>query len=58
MVCLMKAPKEIKRWIAVIRHHSGKKNGVISWLFDNPELERKLRTNKRINKRIKRIGEE
>lgn len=44
----MKAPKEVKRWIAKRRHHDGKKNGVVSWLFDSPTIEVKLSKNKRL----------
>lgn len=47
----MKAPQEIKRWIAVARRAQGKPNGVVSWLFDSPTMERKLAKNKRLNKR-------
>lgn len=43
----MKAPKEIKRWIAKQRRRFGKGNGVVPYLFDAPEIERKIATNKR-----------
>jgi hypothetical protein len=47
----MKAPQEIKRWIARARRDRGKSNGVVSWLFDHPTMERKLAKNKHLNKR-------
>lgn len=47
----MKAPREIKRYAAVARSLRGKHNGVVSWLFDHPELERKLAKNKRLSDR-------
>ncbi|MDO8416243.1 MAG: hypothetical protein Q7S87_08545 [Agitococcus sp.] len=30
----MKAPQEIKRWVAKRRSQSGKKNGVVTWIFE------------------------
>lgn len=48
----MKASREIKRYAAKARSRRGKPNGVVSWLFDHPELERKMAKNKRlINRR-------
>ncbi|MBD8088699.1 hypothetical protein IFT48_01820 [Pseudomonas fluorescens] len=47
----MKAPYEIKRYAAVARSRRGKSNGVVSWLFDHPDLERKMAKNKRLVKR-------
>ena len=44
----MKAPQEIKRYVAKARSRRGKSNGVVSWLFDHPELERKMVKNKRL----------
>jgi hypothetical protein len=43
----MKLPREIKLWINRQRRKSGKKNGVVKWLFDSPRVERMLGTNKR-----------
>jgi len=43
----MKAPKEIKNWINQRRKREGKKNGVVSWLFDAPSVEIMLSKNKR-----------
>lgn len=47
----MKAPREIKQWISRARSYRGKPNGVVRWLFENPDIERKLITNKRLNRR-------
>lgn len=47
----MKAPKEIRRWVAKRRRSDSKKNGVVSWLFDAPKVEVKLAKNKRLYKR-------
>lgn len=44
----MKAPKEIKQRINKIRSKRGKKNGVVKYLWDWPEAERKLATNKHL----------
>ena len=43
----MQAPREIKRWIAKARRARGKKNGVVRWLWDHPEMERKMVNDKR-----------
>ena len=43
----MQAPREIKRWIAKARRARGKKNGVVRWLWDHPEMERKMANDKR-----------
>jgi hypothetical protein len=43
----MKYPKEIKLWINRQRKRYGKKNGVVSWIFENPRIERMIGTNKR-----------
>lgn len=45
----MKAPKEIRAWINRRRSESGKKSGVVRWLFDAPIIERKLATNKKLS---------
>lgn len=47
----MKAPREIKRYIAKARSYRGKPNGVVRWLFECPELGRKLANNKHLNRR-------
>lgn len=47
----MKAPREIKQWISRARSDRGKSNGVVRWLFESPDKERKLATNKRLNRR-------
>ena len=49
----MKAPKEIKRWINQRRSREGKPNGVVSWLFDAPDVEVMMAKNKRLNRRTK-----
>lgn len=49
----MKAPREIRQWIAKARSHQGKPNGVVKWLFECPELGRKLANNKHLNRRTK-----
>jgi hypothetical protein len=49
----MKAAREIKRWIARVRRRFGKKNGVVSYLWDAPEMERKFEPNKHLNRRGK-----
>lgn len=48
---VMKAPQEIKRYVAKARSRRGKSNGVVRWLFDHPELERKMCKNKRLTNR-------
>lgn len=42
----MKAPKEIRQWINRRRRASGKTNGVIPWLWEHPEMERKMANQK------------
>jgi hypothetical protein len=32
---MMKAPKETRQWINKMRSLSGKKNGVVKWLFES-----------------------
>ena len=44
----MKASKEIKRWINKRRSESGKKNGVVSWLWDAPDMEVKDANSKKL----------
>lgn len=44
----MKASGEIRRYVNRARSKRGKKNGVVSWLFDHPELERKIANDKRL----------
>lgn len=47
----MKAPKEIREWINRSRSRRGRKNGVVSHLWDAPEMERKLEVSKKNYKR-------
>jgi hypothetical protein len=53
----MKGSKEERLYVNRQRSRVGKKNGVVSWLFDHPEFERKDANNKnnyrRNNKRFK-----
>jgi hypothetical protein len=49
----MKAPREIKQWISKARSSRGKPNGVVRWLFEHPDHERKLAKNKHTNRRTK-----
>jgi len=37
----MKASKEIRAWVNQRRKDSGKRNGVVTWLWDAPDMERK-----------------
>ena len=48
----MKCDKTVRRIISRCRSRMGKKNGVISYLFDDPFLEAHMANNKRINKRV------
>lgn len=47
----MKAPKEVKQWIAKARSVRGKKNGVVSWLWENPKMFLKMVKSKRFQLR-------
>lgn len=51
----MKAAREIKRWIAKVRSRRGKKNGVVRWLWDAPEMERKDANSKKLKRPDVRI---
>ena len=55
----MKLPKELKRYANKARSKIGKKNGVVKWLFDHPDIEKMLGKNKKsIEKRLaKQNGE-
>lgn len=45
----MKAIKEVRKWINRMREKYGRKNGNFSsFIWDNPYLERKQATNKRL----------
>mgnify|MGYP003452711163 CR=1 FL=1 len=45
----MKASKEHKRWFKILVKHYGKKNGSVKGcFFDNPEMERKAATDKKL----------
>lgn len=43
----MKAPREIKRFVAKMRKLKGKRNGVVRWLFEGRTVQRKLIKNRR-----------
>ena len=45
----MKFSKEIKAWINKQRAATGKKNGVVRWLFEG-DLERRVSTSKKAKK--------
>lgn len=48
----MKAPREYRNWLNRMRRKHGKTNGVISGgLLDNPWMESKLATSKRLVRR-------
>jgi hypothetical protein len=51
----MHAPKEIRRWVNRRRHHDGKPNGRVSWLWDAPPMELKLDRSKKNYRRNKRV---
>lgn len=47
----MKAPKEVKQYVNNERSRSGKKNGVVKWLFEHYGWEIKDGTDKHNNRR-------
>lgn len=49
----MKGSKETRNWVNQRRKQSGKKNGVVPWLWDAPDVERMDANNKRRYKRNK-----
>lgn len=49
----MKASREVRNWVNNRRKHSGKKNGVVSWLWDAPDMEVKDAKSKKNYKRHK-----
>lgn len=57
----MKASKEVRQWVNNRRSHNGKKNGVVPWLWDAPNMEVKDSNSKklysRLDKRLPRINE-
>jgi hypothetical protein len=51
----MRGPKEVRRWVSRQRGHSGKKNGVIPFLWENIWMGLKLVTSKKNYRREKRV---
>lgn len=43
----MKAPNEIRRWVNRVKSRQAGKNGVVKFLWDTPEMERKLSASKK-----------
>ena len=55
----MKASKEIRSWVNRQRSRLGKKNGVVSWLWDAPDMEIKdSNSKKNYNRKDKRLPNE
>jgi len=47
----VKAPRAVKRWVAIDRKYSGKPNGVIRWLYEAIRPIQHMQNNKRVHKR-------
>lgn len=55
----MQASNEVKRWVAKHRSRLGKKNGVVSWLWDAPDMEVKdANSKKNYDRKDKRLPKE
>lgn len=54
---LLKASKEVKRWVARVRRRFAKPNGVVPYLWDAPEMERKVACDKATQPRGKKPTE-
>jgi hypothetical protein len=53
----MKASTEVRRWVSRVRRRDAKPNGVISYLWDAPVMERKVENDKKAQPRDKRLTE-
>lgn len=55
----MQASKEVRNWANSQRKHRGKKNGVVSWLWDAPDMEVKDANSKKLyDRKDKRLPQE